>query len=601
LESYSDNRVLILSGGPALGIGAGWDRGRVERKGKEDICLMKFSRLLGTFLLAFCIFGAARLDCQAVQYDYAPLETLPAGANPSDYIALGMKEESYIVRPGDTLWGISRRFWGTGTKYERILQENQEMISDAELLMPGDVLALSEKLYIPRDRYDRGGLRTAGFHIATPDMVQHSYFLENDMDVDNAASTDISVYSLPVTNTMGENALTATEEDWEAFMTEAIRCSETCGGRVSALRFEKYTLEDGCDLCGYSFDFDLGGAIKEYVVFYRFGRQNMVEVIGKRSRGKGEEQDTMLIDVTRYIAASFEDFGGKAGMGYAKMADYVGAYDWNYPELHNPFTSAMKNYVGGAAERPKENHPEDYEIVWAEPRFEQAVRNSLIELWKLTDEEKEAFLSRPVMASDLAVITDISCTLYKPGNWHADDDPESKGGPVLYISLNGHMEKIYPGEETGFSYEDLGWFREAKELEIWNCGVKDYSFISNLMHLKSLSLMADETVEDISFLASLKEMRTLQLLGVYSGVKGKPAGFLEITDLSVLKNCKELRYLCLRSPQVTDYSFLKECPEICTLNLSGEWNGQEPVLPDLELLPNARFLEFYGESYRFES
>lgn len=92
-------------------------------------------------------------------------------------------------------------------------------------------------------------------------------------------------------------------------MAEVIRCSETCDGRVSNLKFEKYTVENGCDLCGYSFDFDVGDAIKEYVVFYRLGERNMAEVIGRREREKGAEQDTRLIDVTRYIAASFEDFG----------------------------------------------------------------------------------------------------------------------------------------------------------------------------------------------------------------------------------------------------------------------------------------------------
>ena len=36
--------------------------------------------------------------------------------------------------------------------------------------------------------------------------------------------------------------------------------------------------------------------------------------------------------------------------------------------------------------------------------FEQAVRNMLTELWHLDEEEKAAFLDRPVMASDMAVI-----------------------------------------------------------------------------------------------------------------------------------------------------------------------------------------------------
>lgn len=561
---------------------------------------MKFIRLFGTVLLAFGIFCAARMDCLAVQFNYRPVETIPVDADRSDYIALGTECGSYVVQSGDTLWGISRRFWGTGTEYEKILLENQDIISDVHLLMPGDVLTISGSLYIPKDRYDRGGLRSeSGFHIASPDMVQHSYFLGNDMDVDDVFPSDISVYSLPVTNTMGENALTASQEDWEAFKEEVIRCGETCGGRVSNLQFEKYTVENGCDLCGYSFDFDMGDAFKEFVVFYRLGERNMVEVIGKRTRERGAEPDTELVDVTRYIAASFEDFGGSVGMGYTKMTDNVGAYDWNYPELHNPFSSAMKNYVVYAA-KPDENYPGDCEITWSEPLFEQAVRNALIELWHLTEAEKEAFLNRSVMSSDLAVITDIDCILYGPGSRRANNDPEAEGGPVLYLNLNGHTEKVYPGTDGALSYEDFGYFTEAEELTMSACGLTDYSFIANMTHLKSLCIVADETVKDIGFLAALEEVRTLQLLGVYSYVEGKPAGFLEITDLSVLKNCKELRYLYLRTPQVTDFSFLKECPEICTMDLSGEYLRKSSVIPDPELLPNARFLDFYGENYRFE-
>lgn len=561
---------------------------------------MKHFRLLGILMFAGCILWGAKIDCLAVQYDYKLREALPEGADESDYIKIDKGSGSYEVKPGDTLWGISRQLFGTGTRYEDIFEQNRERILDVNLLLPGDLLEVSQCLYIPRDRYDRGGLvSNGGFHIAKPDMVQHSLFLTNNLNEGDIFGSDITIYSLPVTNQMGENALTATQEDWEAFMEEVVRCSETCGGRVSNLEFEKYTVENGCDLCGYSFDFDTGDAVMEYVVFYRLGERNMAEVVGKREREAGKKQDTRLIDVARYIAASFEDFGGRVGMGYTKMADNVGAWDWDYPELHNLFTSAMDNYVV-YAKRPDEDFPDDYEIEWKEPMFEQAVRDALAELWQLDGAEREAFEKRPVMASDVAVITEIECALYQPGSKKADKDPEAAGGSVLYLTCNGHLEKIYPDKDSGFSYEDLEHFTQTEELSILCCGISDFSFISNMAHLKSLSLYTDTTVKDIEFLSVLKELRFLQLLGVYSYAEGAPTGFLEITDLSVLANCGELRYLYLYTPLVTDFSFLKGCPNICTLSLSGEWSGKEKAIPDIELLPNARFLDYYGESYRFE-
>lgn len=551
-------------------------------------------------MLAGCLFFSVKKDCLAVQYDYKPREALLAEDHKSDFIRLGAQSRSYKVKPGDTLWGISRQLLGTGARYEEILKDNCSSIGDVYHLMPGDVLTVSQSLYIPKDRYDRGGLVSeGGFHIASPDMVKHSLFLTNNLNEGDIYGSDISIYSLPVTNQMEENALTASEEDWEAFTAEVMRCSENCGGRVSNLKFEKYTVENGCDLCGYSFDFDAGDEIWEYVAFYRLGERNMAEVIGKREKEPGKPQDTLLIDVARYIAASFEDFGGRIGMGYTKMADNVGAWDWNYPELHNLFTSAMKNYVV-YAERPDENYPNDHEILWKEPMFEQAVRNGLTELWQLNEEEKAAFLERPLMASDMAVIKNINCTLYNPGTRRADEDAMAAGGPVLYLTCNGHLEKIYPGKDSMFSYEDLGSFTGAEELVMSGCETADFSFIANMTHLKTLRINAGTTVEDIEFLSPLKELRMLQLVGVYTYEEGAPAGFLKLTDLSVLANCGELRYLYLCTPLVTDFSFLNGCPEICTVNLMGEWKGKEPSIPDMKLLPNARFLDFYGENYRFE-
>lgn len=572
---------------------------QIRKLRKGMVINMNYIKIIRAFILACGIFLFAKFDCLAVQYNYTPLETLPEEADKSDYIKIGITE-SYEVKTGDTLWGISRHFFGTGTRYEEILKENRDSIKDVHLLMPGDVLTLSSYLYIPKDRFDGGGLVSrGGFHIASPDMVEHSLFMSNGLNEGDIFSSDICVYSTPVTNQMGENALTASGKDWEEFTAEVIRCSEACGGRVSNLKFEKYTVEGGCDLCGYSFDFDTGDTVIEYVVFYRLGKQNMAEVVGKREKAPGKPQDTRLIDVTRYIAASFEDFGGKVGMGKTKMADNVGAWDWNYPELHNLFTSAMDNYVI-YAERPDDNFPDDYEIEWKEPLFEQAVRNALAELWQLNEEERAEFMERPVMASDMAVIRDIECTLYKPGQRRADSDPLAGGGSVLYLLCNGHLEKIYMGENYSLSYDDLGYFTEAETLFISYCGIEDFSFVAGMTNLKELCIYADETVKDIDFLSELKELRLLQLLGTYVYVSGKPAGFLELTDLSVLENCKELRYLYLYTPLVTDFSFLRSCPEICTMYLSGEYRGKEKAIPDLELLPNARFLDFYEENYRFE-
>lgn len=123
------------------------------------------------------------------------------------------EDQSDQVKPGDTLWGIFRQFFGSGARYEEILQENRDGIGDDYLLMPGDVLTVSQSLYIPKDRYDRGGLVSkGGFCIASPDMVEHSLFLTNQLNEGDIYGSDICIYSLPVTNQMEENAFTASEQ-----------------------------------------------------------------------------------------------------------------------------------------------------------------------------------------------------------------------------------------------------------------------------------------------------------------------------------------------------------------------------------------------------
>ena len=93
----------------------------------------------------------------------------------------------------------------------------------------------------------------------------------------------------------------ADPEDWEAFQAEAIRCSEElCPGGVSNLTFEKSHTEDGCDLYGYSFEYDTGEEILEYVDFFKFDKANMAEVIGVRE----QEPNTVLVNTVRYMAAS---------------------------------------------------------------------------------------------------------------------------------------------------------------------------------------------------------------------------------------------------------------------------------------------------------
>jgi nucleoid-associated protein YgaU len=50
-----------------------------------------------------------------------------------------------IIRRGDSLWRISRRVYGHGTRYSTIYLANQDQIRDPDRIWPGQVFKVPEK------------------------------------------------------------------------------------------------------------------------------------------------------------------------------------------------------------------------------------------------------------------------------------------------------------------------------------------------------------------------------------------------------------------------------------------------------------------------
>lgn len=271
---------------------------------------------------------------------FALLQELPEWAEPENYIILtGDRMLEYEVQEGDSLWRISERFCGNGYRWTTIVRA-EDAPQDPNYLLAGETVLIPEIFYICKDPYSRGGLRSEGsFQIEQPYGFAH-YFLNGDVSY-TPWEEENQIHSLPITNPVEKNPFHEAE-DWEAFQAEAIRCSEElCPGRVSNLTFEKMYLEDGMDLYGYSFEYDTGEEILEYVDYFKFGKANMSEVIGVRK----QEPNTVLVNTVRYMAASFTDYGGKPGMGWGDgTIPNVGADKWEYPYLHNLFEAAREQF-----------------------------------------------------------------------------------------------------------------------------------------------------------------------------------------------------------------------------------------------------------------
>ena len=268
------------------------------------------------------------------------VQELPELEESKDYIRLtGENMQEYEVQKGDSLWRISELFYGDGYKWTTIVRA-ENAPKDPNYLLAGETVFVPEVFYIRKDPYSLGGLRSEGsFQIEQPFGFAH-YFLDGDVSY-AWWEEENQIHSLPVTNPVGQNPFHE-PEDWEAFQEAAMRCSEElCQGRVSNLTFEKYRMEDGCDLYGYTFEYDTGEEILEYVDFFKFDKDNMSEVIGVRE----QEPNAVLVNTVRYMAASFTDYGGEPGMGWGDDAGpNVGADKWEYPYLHNLFEAAREQF-----------------------------------------------------------------------------------------------------------------------------------------------------------------------------------------------------------------------------------------------------------------
>jgi nucleoid-associated protein YgaU len=51
-------------------------------------------------------------------------------------------EPFVVVQPGNSLWRLARRTYGSGVSYTIIYEANREQIQDADLIYPGQIFAL---------------------------------------------------------------------------------------------------------------------------------------------------------------------------------------------------------------------------------------------------------------------------------------------------------------------------------------------------------------------------------------------------------------------------------------------------------------------------
>ncbi len=69
-------------------------------------------------------------------------QTAPANAPYEDQTGKRRKTETVIIKRGDTLWHIAERYYGSGTQYTQIFQNNKDQIRDPDLIYPNQRVVL---------------------------------------------------------------------------------------------------------------------------------------------------------------------------------------------------------------------------------------------------------------------------------------------------------------------------------------------------------------------------------------------------------------------------------------------------------------------------
>jgi len=88
----------------------------------------------------------AMVTIERVEPKPEPPKAQPVATGPSTVVTADTKESpaTYIIRQGDTLWAIAKRYLGSGLRYTSIFQDNRKVIRNPNLIHPKQELSVPE-------------------------------------------------------------------------------------------------------------------------------------------------------------------------------------------------------------------------------------------------------------------------------------------------------------------------------------------------------------------------------------------------------------------------------------------------------------------------
>lgn len=127
-----------------------------REEARKSVELEKYVRDMGLSVTGLDIRyddGTAYIDGEAVDAATKERVILAVGncagidkVDESITVAVDDESESemYVVQKGDTLWAIATATYGDGSRYPEIFEANKPMLTDPDLIFPGQVLRIPQ-------------------------------------------------------------------------------------------------------------------------------------------------------------------------------------------------------------------------------------------------------------------------------------------------------------------------------------------------------------------------------------------------------------------------------------------------------------------------
>ncbi|MDE7287456.1 MAG: hypothetical protein K2N55_11530, partial [Lachnospiraceae bacterium] len=440
---------------------------------------------------------------------------------------------------------------------------------------PGAEERTQKTCYLERQVGSRGGFSSSACSYDMPsDWVVATTSLDTCLELIYCPQNPEAEMFVHITeNRMFPDGVTEKWEEMQANIKASAKKEQ--GVIFSTPVFERYRREDGRELLFYSFICDTGGEKILCAAAYVPGKKYLAEFIGYSllSKSDGELVSYFAIDeITRYMAASFTETEEEKTWAQLKYRPYLGAENWEYEDLHNPFAIAAKMYA--PQEEPVCDVKEE-EITFTSSEWEELIRMAVAYHNDMSNKEFREFSKRPLRTSDLIWITEVEMV-------------ESPIPGRDTVSING----ISPKNATCAKYQittlsDVAMLPNLESLSLEIGSADDYAALAECTSLKEISIASAEPLKEVNWLSKLPQLESLTLRismfshlneigyekedgSTFTGQSASPSGSVSQEPLEeVLAECTNLKYLSLEDFDIEMFGFIDNLPNLYAFCLYG--------------------------------